>query len=71
MREQFLADICEHPEDDAPRLIYADWLEEEGGKLIEHARVKQYDSDQSARDDLSAACLSRAHSEQPQPAGAR
>jgi uncharacterized protein (TIGR02996 family) len=27
----FLADICERPEDDAPRLIYADWLEEQGG----------------------------------------
>ena len=23
----FLEDILEHPEDDAPRLIYADWLE--------------------------------------------
>lgn len=28
--EAFLADICEHPEDDAPRLIYADWLEDAG-----------------------------------------
>jgi uncharacterized protein (TIGR02996 family) len=28
--EAFLADICEHPADDAPRLIYADWLEEHG-----------------------------------------
>ena len=26
----FLADICAHPDDDAPRLIYADWLEERG-----------------------------------------
>src|SRR5262249_24580085 len=26
----FLTDICAHPEDDAPRLIYADWLEENG-----------------------------------------
>jgi uncharacterized protein (TIGR02996 family) len=26
----FLADILEHPADDAPRLIYADWLEERG-----------------------------------------
>ena len=26
----FLADICERPEDDAPRLVYADWLEEHG-----------------------------------------
>jgi uncharacterized protein (TIGR02996 family) len=26
----FLADIVEHPEDDAPRLVYADWLEDNG-----------------------------------------
>ncbi len=30
MRESFLADIVEHPGDDAPRLIYADWLEDHG-----------------------------------------
>ena len=28
--EAFLHDICEHPDDDAPRLIYADWLDEHG-----------------------------------------
>jgi uncharacterized protein (TIGR02996 family) len=28
----FLADICDHPDDDAPRLIYADWLTERGQK---------------------------------------
>lgn len=28
--EAFLADIIEHPDDDAPRLIYADWLEDHG-----------------------------------------
>jgi uncharacterized protein (TIGR02996 family) len=27
----FLSDIIEHPDDDAPRLIYADWLDERGG----------------------------------------
>jgi uncharacterized protein (TIGR02996 family) len=26
----FLQDICEHPEDDGPRLIYADWLDDHG-----------------------------------------
>ena len=26
----FLADIIAHPADDAPRLVYADWLEEHG-----------------------------------------
>jgi uncharacterized protein (TIGR02996 family) len=28
--EAFLADIREHPDDDAPRLIFADWLDENG-----------------------------------------
>jgi uncharacterized protein (TIGR02996 family) len=28
--EAFLRDIIAHPDDDAPRLIYADWLEEHG-----------------------------------------
>ncbi len=30
MQAAFLADIVAHPEDDAPRLVYADWLEENG-----------------------------------------
>jgi uncharacterized protein (TIGR02996 family) len=30
LEDAFLADIVEHPGDDAPRLIYADWLEERG-----------------------------------------
>jgi uncharacterized protein (TIGR02996 family) len=29
--EAFLEAIREQPDDDAPRLIYADWLEEHGG----------------------------------------
>src|SRR5262245_51174460 len=29
-RDAFLRDIIEHPEDDAPRLIFADWLEDNG-----------------------------------------
>src|SRR5262249_17928038 len=28
--EAFLKDIIEHPDDDTPRLIYADWLDEHG-----------------------------------------
>src|SRR5688572_4626752 len=28
--DAFLQDIIAHPEDDAPRLIYADWLDEHG-----------------------------------------
>ena len=31
--EAFLADICEHPDDDVPRLVYADWLDEHGEAL--------------------------------------
>src|SRR5262245_18510189 len=30
LEDAFLADIAEHPADDAPRLIYADWLDEYG-----------------------------------------
>src|SRR5688572_2032706 len=26
--DAFLEDVAEHPDDDAPRLIYADWLED-------------------------------------------
>jgi uncharacterized protein (TIGR02996 family) len=28
--DAFLGDIIEHPDDDAPRLIYADWLDDQG-----------------------------------------
>jgi uncharacterized protein (TIGR02996 family) len=28
--DAFLRDVLDHPDDDAPRLIYADWLEEHG-----------------------------------------
>src|SRR5215471_12355627 len=37
----FLRDICEHADDDTPRLIYADWLEENGEPLrAEFIRVQ-------------------------------
>jgi uncharacterized protein (TIGR02996 family) len=29
--DAFVTDILEHPDDDAPRLIFADWLEDHGG----------------------------------------
>ncbi|MBI1917699.1 MAG: TIGR02996 domain-containing protein [Planctomycetes bacterium] len=38
----FLCDICKHAEDDAPRLIYADWLEENGEPLSVSARVARH-----------------------------
>jgi uncharacterized protein (TIGR02996 family) len=31
--QAFLQDILEHPNDDAPRLIHADWLEEHGDPI--------------------------------------
>ncbi len=31
VQDSILQDICDHPDDDTPRLIYADWLEENGG----------------------------------------
>lgn len=35
----FLRTICAHPVDDGPRLVYADWLEEQGRcKESEHIR---------------------------------
>jgi uncharacterized protein (TIGR02996 family) len=40
-REAFLRDIVEHPGDDAPRLIFADWLEEQGdGARAEFIRLQ-------------------------------
>jgi uncharacterized protein (TIGR02996 family) len=29
----FLHAICEHPDDDTPRLVFADWLTEQGGAV--------------------------------------
>lgn len=38
--EAFLADIVEKPDDMTPRLIYADWLEEQGQPRAEFIRVQ-------------------------------
>jgi uncharacterized protein (TIGR02996 family) len=39
--ESFLADIVAHPDDDAPRLVYADWLEDHGrSERAEFIRVQ-------------------------------
>jgi uncharacterized protein (TIGR02996 family) len=49
--QAFLQAICETPEDDTPRLIYADWLEEHGdGARAEFIRVQV----ELARPDLGA-----------------
>ncbi|HEY7425177.1 MAG TPA: TIGR02996 domain-containing protein [Gemmataceae bacterium] len=50
----FLEDIIAHPDDDAPRLIFADWLEEQGDSKraefirvqIERARLPKWDARQ-------------------------
>src|SRR5262249_22441200 len=52
----FLSDIIEHPDDDTPRLVYADWLEENGDPdraefirvQIERARLAADDPRQRA-----------------------
>jgi uncharacterized protein (TIGR02996 family) len=39
-RDAFLRAICENPDDDTPRLVYADWLDEHGEvKRAEFIRV--------------------------------
>jgi uncharacterized protein (TIGR02996 family) len=56
MRAAFLAAVCAAPDDDAPRLIYADWLEEQGDShraeliraQIELATLEADDSDSQA-----------------------
>jgi uncharacterized protein (TIGR02996 family) len=40
-REALLAAICAHPDEDTPRLVYADWLEEHGqGVRAAHLRAQ-------------------------------
>lgn len=41
IEQAFHLSVCEHPEDDTPRLIFADWLEENGqGERAEFIRVQ-------------------------------
>ncbi len=49
--EGLLADIRDHPEDDAPRLIYADWLDEHGEPLRAELIRVQVALSHSAADD--------------------
>ncbi|HEY7158160.1 MAG TPA: TIGR02996 domain-containing protein [Gemmataceae bacterium] len=54
LARSFLEDITAHPDDDAPRLIFADWLEEQGDSdraefirvQVERARLPQWDARQ-------------------------
>jgi uncharacterized protein (TIGR02996 family) len=58
--QAFLQAIREHPDDDAPRLIYADWLEEQGGAaraarasfIRIQCRLDELSDDDPARDPL-------------------
>ncbi|MFL5341272.1 MAG: TIGR02996 domain-containing protein [Gemmataceae bacterium] len=68
-REPFMRMICDHPDDDGPRLVYADWLEERGDTArsefirlqIERSRLPADDSE--SRMQLSVRCdeLHRVH----------
>jgi uncharacterized protein (TIGR02996 family) len=40
-REAFLRTICEHPDDDVSRLVYADWLDDNGDD-IDRALMVQF-----------------------------
>ncbi len=67
----FLAAICEKPEDDAPRLIYADWLDEHGQESrAEFIRVQcalasipDNDPRRPALEECEADHLTRHHSQ--------
>jgi uncharacterized protein (TIGR02996 family) len=60
--DAFLADVVEHPEDDAPRLVYADWLIEHGDEAdrdrAEFIRVQcalaRGDPEEAKRNELAA-----------------
>jgi uncharacterized protein (TIGR02996 family) len=59
-RAALLAAICAHPDEDTPRLVYADWLDEHGqGKRaahiraqIEHHRLRSADTPAAAIDEF-------------------
>jgi uncharacterized protein (TIGR02996 family) len=56
LHEAFLADIVAHPEDDTPRLVYADWLTEQGSGQGEYIRVQvglaRLEEDDPRREEL-------------------
>ena len=60
--QALLQDVCEHPDDDAPRLIYADWLDDHGG-IAEQARAEfirvQCELDRLPEDDPRWAALQK------------
>jgi len=58
-REALLAAICEHPDDDTPRLVFADWLDENGEpERAEFIRL-QCEVARLAADDQRAGLIDR------------
>lgn len=58
--EAFLEDICAHPDDDATRLIYADWLDDRGdADRAEFIRVQVERRKKGAEDGRYRALLNR------------
>src|SRR5215472_8143648 len=56
----FLQDILEHPDEDAPRLIYADWLDENGDSdRAEFIRVQCEQAKLPWDDDRQSELLAR------------
>ncbi|MEK6237928.1 MAG: TIGR02996 domain-containing protein [Planctomycetales bacterium] len=53
--ERFLADIASHPSEDAPKLVYADWLEERGDTQADFIRlvVEGVDGRQATVEELA------------------
>jgi uncharacterized protein (TIGR02996 family) len=60
-REAFMQTICENPHDDGPRLVFADWLEEQGNcdeaelirLQVERSRLAQSEVDERAKIKLA------------------
>src|SRR5262245_28716208 len=57
-REALVAAVCETPDDDAPRLVFADWCEEHGeperAEFIRlQLRLAEFDEDDPARQPLA------------------
>ena len=59
--EALIKEVLENPELEAPRLVYADWLEERGDQRAEFLRLEcefnRFDFDHSAAVDLKADLL--------------
>jgi uncharacterized protein (TIGR02996 family) len=57
--DAFLQDILANPEDDTPRSIYADWLDEQGDPRGEFLRLAVAWHEMSRDDARAPGCLAR------------